>query len=211
MQAKNNSVKVLLVIIISLLIFTNAVTYVFLLSKNVAYNTAMKEKQNVEDGAMVATEAFLKHLYYDGESIPCNQMVNQYDSPSKFVGSKNLEEVLRGDKVVVLLPTSCSYSEIAGDINKLLNLARKIGPNHFLIMADDAIHMQSEWSSFLEKEGYYETNMTHLGLKGLSPHEIVIMLTQNYRVRTSYVVCEQTRNYADGFYEYLEEYFKAKK
>lgn len=212
MQGGKINIKALLVISVFLLMLTNMMTYVFLLSKNEACNTALEEKQNAEDGVLAATETFLRHVYYDGDSIPRNQQVRHYGSFGRFTGYKNLDEVLQGDNVVLFFPTNCSFLDIACDINKLQNLAKKIGYNHLLFIANDATLIQSEWSGLLDKSGYYETDMPHLGQKETSIREMpIMMLTQNGRIKTSFIVGRQTGKFADGFYKYIEEYFKEKK
>jgi hypothetical protein len=72
--------------------------------------------------------------------------------------------------------------------------------------------MQSAWTLLFDKEGYYETDVEHLGLEGSPTRETpLLLLTQNGRIKTSFVVGSQTSEFVDGFHDYLVEYFKGKK
>ena len=54
--------------------------------------------------------------------------------------------------------------------------------------------------------------MDNLGLEGTPTKETpVVMLTQNGRVKTSFIVGQQTSDFADVFHNYLVEYFMGKK
>ena len=123
-----------------------------------------------------------------------------------------LGEVMQGDKVVMLLSPNCCSACAREEIEKLLNLSKEIGREHVAIMADFAIHKQSSWTLLFDNVGYYETEVEHLGLRGSPARETpVVMLTQNGRVKTSFVVGQQTSAYADRFHEYLSDYFKGRK
>lgn len=97
-----------------MLIFTNAVTYMMLLSKNKEWKSVVTEKKNK---TFELTEALAEHMYYDGDSIPCNQMVRHYSRSGKLVESRSLGDVLRGDKVVMLLSPNCCSACAKGEIN----------------------------------------------------------------------------------------------
>lgn len=134
MTKNRTSVVVLLVISVVVLMFTNAVSYMMLLSKNEEWKSVVTETDN---NTFELTEALAEHVYYDGNSIPCNQIVRHYSRFGKKSGSENLDDVQSGEKVV--------------------------------------------------------------------------MLTQNGRIKTSFVVGQQTSEYANSFHEYLVEYFMKKK
>lgn len=210
MQTKRISVKIVLFISVVILIFTNAVMYVLLLSKNEEWKKV--EKNKYVGIASVAADALLEHVYYDGDSIPCNQIVRHYGRSGKNTESKNLADVLRGDKVVMLLSPNCCSLCAKGEISELLDVAQKIGREHLIMVTDFALHTDRMWTMCFDKEGYYETDMEHLGLKGSPTKETpVVMLTRNGRVMTSFVVGQQTSEFSTGFHEYLIEYFKSKK
>ena len=169
----------------------------------------MTEKEN---NTFELAEALAGHVYYDGDSIPCNQIVRHYSCTGKSTGSENLGDVLRGDKVVMLLSPNCCSACAKDEIEKLLELSKKIDRKHLVMIADFPVHMQSSLSLLYDNAGYYETELDNLGLEGTPTKETpVVMLTQDGRIRTSFVVGQQTSKFADGFHEYLEEYFKGKK
>ena len=94
----------------------------------------------------------------------------------------------------------------------MLDLAKKLGREHLIVIADYAMHTQHSWTMCLDKKGYYETDVEHLGLNGSPTKETpVVMLTQNGRIKTSFIVGQQTSDFADGFHEYLVDYFKGRK
>lgn len=195
-----------------LLIFTNIVTYVLLLNKNEEWKTVLVDKSMYSSDAFVAADALKEHVYYDGDQIKCNQIVRHYNQAGKNIGNNKLSEILRGDKVVMLLSPNCCTSCTAEEIRKLLKLSTKIGREHIVIIADFALHSEQSLLKMFDKAGFYETDIEHLGLKGSPTRETpVVMLTQNGRVKTSFIVGQQTSDFADGFHEYLVEYFKGKK
>ena len=203
------SAVVLLVFLAVVLIFTNAVTYVLLLSKNEEWKTIVTEKEN---NTFELAEALAEHVYYDGDSIPCNQIVRHYDRSGKMVGRKILGDVLRGDKVIMLLSPNCCSACAKGEIEKLLELSKKIGHKRLVMIADFPMHMQSSLSLLYDSAGYFETDLDNLGLEGTPTKETpVVMLTQNGRIKTSFIVGSQTSKFADRFHDYLIEYFKGKK
>jgi hypothetical protein len=51
--------------------FTNAVTYVLLLSKNKEWKSVLTEKDN---NTFELAEALAEHVYYDGDSIPSSML-----------------------------------------------------------------------------------------------------------------------------------------
>ncbi len=209
MQTRIISVRSLLIISIGLLVFTNTVTYWLLLSKNKEWKMVVLGKDNE---SMVAAEALGEHVYYDGDSIQHNLVLRHYTRSGKLIKSVKLNDVLQGDKVVMLLSPNCCSSCARGEINKLLDLSKKIGSDRLIFIADYAMHTEHLWTMCLDKDGFYETDVEHLGLKGSPTRETpVVMLTHNGRVKTSFVVGQQTSDFVDGFHDYLIEYFKGKK
>jgi hypothetical protein len=81
------------------------------------------------------TEALAEHVYYDGDSIPCNQTVRHYSRSGKLIESVELKDVLKGDKVVMLLSPNCCSACAKDEIEKLLNLSKKIGRKRLVMMA----------------------------------------------------------------------------
>lgn len=209
MKKNRISVVVLLVFSALALMFTNAVTYVLLLSKNEEWKSVVTEKEN---NTFELTEALAEHVYYDGDSIPCHQTVRHYSRSGKLIDSVKLNNVLKGDKVVMLLSPNCCSACAKDEIEKLLELSKKIGRKRLVMMADFHMHMQSSFSLLYDDLGYYETDLENLGLKGTPTKETpIVMLTQNGRIKTSFVVNSKASKFADGFHEYLVEYFKKKK
>lgn len=209
MEKKRISVWALLVISATVLIFTNAVTYLLLMSKNEEWKSVITEKEN---NTYELTAALSEYVYYDGDSIQCNQTVGHYSRSGKLVESKNLCEVLQGEKVVMLFSPNCCSACAKSEIEKMQELTKKIGRKRIVVIADFPMHMQSAWTLLFDKEGYYETDVEHLGLEG-SPTKgtPLLLLTQNGRIKTSFVVGSQTSKYTEVFHEYLVEYFKGKK
>lgn len=206
MKKNRISFKSLLFIFVVILILTHTLTYVLLMSKNAEWKTLMTEK---EDKTAVVAEALLEHVYYDGESIPCNQEVRHYSRSGKLIGSNNISDVLNGDKVVILFSTNCCSACAKGEIEKIQELAKKIGREHIVVIADFAMHMHSSWTLLFDKEGYYETEMEHLGLEGSPTKETPLLLfTQNGRIKTSFVLGSQTSRFVNEFHEYLVDYYK---
>lgn len=210
MKTRRISIKILLFISIMTLLLTNTFTYVLLLSKNEEWKDA--DKMKYVGAASIAADALLEHVYYDGDSIPLNQTVKHYSRSGKELSNENLGVVLKGEKVVMLLsPNCCSFCAIS-EITMLLDLTKKIGRDRLVFVADFALHSQSQWSMCFDKIGYYETDTEHLGLEGsLTQETPVVMLTENGRVKTSFLVNKQTSDYVNGFHKYLLEYFKRKK
>lgn len=210
MQTKKISIKIILFISIVTLLLTNTLTYILLLSKNEEWKDA--EKMNYGGAASIAVDALLEHVYYDGDSIPLNQTVKHYSRSGKELSNENLGILLKGEKIVMLLsPNCCSFCAI-NEITMLLDLTKKIGRERLIFVADFALHSQSQWSMCFDQIGYYETDAEHLGLDGSLTRETpVVMLTENGRVKTSFLVNKQTRDYAEEFHKYLVEYFKEKK
>ena len=212
MQTQKKSFYYLLIASTTILIFTNAVTYVLLLFKNEEWKTVLTEKSMYSSDAFVAAEALAEHMYYDGEKIQCNQIIRHYNRSGKFLGNDNLAELLQGDKVVMLLSTNSCSDCAKEEIGKLLEISKKIGSENVVMVADFVMHTQSSWTSLFDSEGYYEVDIEHLGLKGSPTRETpVVMLTQNGRVKTSFIVGQQTSDFADVFHNYLVEYFMGKK
>lgn len=210
MKTRRISINFLLIISIITLLLSNVVTYVLLLSKNEEWKDA--EKRTYVGAVSVAADALLEHVYYDGDSIPFNQTVKHYSRSGKTLGDENLSELLSGEKVVMLLSPNCCSSCATSEITMLLDLAKEIGRDRLVFVADFALHSQSQWSMCFDKKGYYETDTKHLGLEGsLTQETPVVMLTENGRVKTSFLVNKQTRDYADEFHKYLIEHFKRNK
>ena len=208
---KKNRIGLIVLLVFSavVLMFTNAVTYVLLLSKNEEWKSVVTEKEN---NTFELVEALVEHVYYDGDSIPCNQTVRHYGRSGKLIESVGLNELLRGDKVVMLLSPNCCSACAKDEIEKLLELSKKIGRKRLVMMADFPMHMQSSFSFLYDDAGYYETDLENLGLKGTPTKETpIVMLTQNGRIKTSFVVRSKVSKYSDGFHDYLVEYFKGKK
>lgn len=209
MNNKRINVRTLLVISVVMLIFTNVVSYVLLMTKNKDWSNELRE---MNSNTSVVAEGLTKHIYYDGDSIPCNQTVKHYSPSGKILGNENLRDVLCGDKVVILLSSNCCFSCAQGEVEKLLELAMKIGHEHLVIVTDFTLHSGYSWLKKNNKDGYYETSIEHLGLEGTPTRETIpVMLTQNGRIKTSFLVEPQTSGYADMFHNYLLNYFKKKR
>lgn len=212
MKRTKFSIKFFLIISMVLLLFTNSVTYVMLLSKNNEWKNALTESQMYGVDASVAASALAEHVYYDGDFIRCAPIAGHYSGSGMLTGKEKLKEVLRGDKIVMLLSANCCTSCTTSEIKNLLELSKTIGRNHVVFVADYAMHLHKEVAMCFDKEGYYETDVEHLGLKGSPSRETpVVMLTHNGRVKTSFPVGQQTIEFTDGFHDYLIEYFKGKK
>ncbi len=218
MKTKKIKIRTLIVITVAMLILSNAGAYVVLLYKNKDWNkTIIMERRlygsdDSEDNTSVVAETLIEHVYYDGDSISVNQTLKHYNNSGRMISEKKPRDVLKGDKVVALLSINSCLSCAKDEINKLQELSKKIGRNNLVIVADYAMHSHKEMSMCFDKEGYYETDVEHLGLEGSSTRETpVVMLVQNGRIKTSFVIGQQTSEFADGFHEYLVEYFKEKK
>jgi len=111
------NIKVLLTISVVFLISVNVITYWMLLSKNEEWKTALAEENKSDVDASVVADVLMEHVYYDGDSIPCNQMVKRYSRSGKYIGSENLGDVQSGDKVVMLLSPNCCSACAKGEIN----------------------------------------------------------------------------------------------
>ena len=108
-----------------ILLITNVVTYLFLLSKNEELKSVVTERKN---NKYELAEALAEHVYYDGDSIPRNQIVKHYNRSGKNTGSKNLVDLLSGDKVVMLLSPNCCSACAKGEINtRWLSLLSRFG------------------------------------------------------------------------------------
>jgi len=204
------NVKGLLLITTLVLIVTNTIIYALLAKTNVELKKIAKDPADCS--AIEVAEALAEHVYYDGDSIPCNQVVKHYGRSGMLESTEEFSNVIQGEKVVMLLSSNCCTSCAIDEIGKLLELSKKIRREHLIVIADFALHMQSSWSMCFDKDGFYETSLEHMGLKGAPTRETpVVMLTQNGRIKTSFVVNPQTKKYADQFHNYLENYFKERK
>lgn len=198
----------LLIVSALLLMITNTVTYVQLLAKNENLKSILAEKKKCGGFAKEVVEELAGHVYYDGDSIRSGLKASHYNRFGKKLGDVGLDEILRGDKVLLLLSSKCSVSCATNEIKKLLNLTKIIGREHIVIVADYAIHYQPSWIMCLDREGFYETETKHLGLRGSHTWETpVVMLTQNGRIKTSFLIGQHTQGFADGFHDYLVEFF----
>ena len=198
----------MLIVSATLLLFTNVMSYVLLMTKNKDWKKQLTE---VNLNTTIAAEALLEHVCYDGDTIP-NQVLKQYSPSGKLLWTEDLNEVLQGDKVVMLLTPNCCTSCAKEEIEKLLELSKKFGREKLVIVADFALHSSVMWPEVFDKDGYYETDKVHLGLKGTPTQEsVVVMLTQNGRIKTSFIVGPQTSGYADRFHDYVKGFFNRKK
>lgn len=150
MKKNEISVVVLLVFSAAMLIFTNAVTYMLLLSKNKEWKSVVTEKGN---NTFELTEALAEHVYYDGDSISSNQAIKHYNRSGKLIESVEINKLLRGDKVVILFSANCCSACAKGEIEKIQELAKKIGRKRIVVMADFPMHMQSSWTLLFDNVG----------------------------------------------------------
>lgn len=209
MSIKRIQVKYLLVISVILLAITNVLSYMLLLTNN---NKWKNEVTEINVHTSVVAEALSQHVYYDGDSIPHNQMLRLIGKDGNEEAHNSVNEIFGGDKVILLLSSNCCISCAQSEIVKLLELSKQIGREKLVVVADFAMREESILSNSLDTCGYYETNLEHLGLRGIPMREsAVVLLAQNGRIRTSFIVCPQTSNHADIFHGYLLQYFKEKK
>lgn len=209
MGTKKINSKIFLIILSIALVFINTVSYMLLLSKNREWKTLVTEKNHSK---FELAEALSEHVYYDGDSILCSQTVKHYSRSGKLIENISLNEVLCGDKVVMLLSPNCCSGCAKIEIEKLLGLTKKIGRKNLVIIAENGMCKWRSWTTCFDKEGFYETGMEHLGLEGSPTKETpLLLLTQNGRIKTSFVVGQQTSEFVDGFHEYLVDYYKGKK
>ena len=210
MQETKISKKILFVISAVLLIATNAITYMMLLSKNEAWKTAIKKPDGLD--AYVVADALTNYVYYEGDTISCNQTVKHYSRSGKILGSYNLADVLKGDKVVMLLSVNSCSTCTKEEIEQLMKLSKVIGRENLVVIADFSMHTQFSWTKLLDYEGYYESDVEHLGLKGSPTRETpVVMLMHNGRVITSFIVGPWTTKFTGNFHRYLKNYFREEK
>lgn len=208
MKNKRISIVTLLFVSTILLLFSNTVNYVLLMKKNKDWK---EEALKININSSLVAEAMIGHVYYDGDTIPPNQIVRHYNHSGRMIGEKKLEEVLKGDKVVMLLSSNCCSSCVTGEITKLKELSNKIGNEHLIVVADFALHMQPSLSTYYGYKDFYETDVEHLGLKGSPTRETpVVMLVQDGRVKTSFPVGPQSSNYVNSFHDFLIDYFNEK-
>ncbi len=90
MKKNEISVVVLLVFSAAMLVFTNAVTYMLLLSKNKEWKSVVTEKGN---NTFELTEALAEHVYCDGDSISSNQAVRHYNRSGKLIELRSTSSV----------------------------------------------------------------------------------------------------------------------
>lgn len=108
MEKKRISVWALLVIFATVLIFTNAVTYLLLLSKSEEWKSVVTDKEN---NKFKLAKAPAEHVYYDEDSIS-NSNTN-FDDPD-IVYNRKLTRVL-GNPLNTggfSLPFCCKKNEI---------------------------------------------------------------------------------------------------
>lgn len=206
------NIKVLLAVSVIFLLFINVITYWMLLSKNEEWKTALSEGKKSDIDVFNVADVLMEHVYYDGDSIPCNQIVRHYSRSGKIIGKEYLGDVLHGNKVVLLLSSNCCPTCAQSELKKLRELSIKIGRGYLVIISDFDIHEYPSWGMYFDEEGYYETDMEHLGLMGSPTRETpVLMLTQDGRVKTSFAAGNLTDGFVEGFHNYLVEYFKGRK
>lgn len=206
MPRRRIRVIALLVISILVLLTTNMLSYLLLLTEKRKWKTELTE---YSFNSSVVSEALSQHVYYDGDTIPSSQLLKQYSCSGKLIGNSSLCDVLQGDKIVLLLSPNCCISCAQSEIEKLIELTKQIGHEKLVMVADFALHNGSTLTGCFDKNSYYETDMEHLGLKGSPAREsVVVMLTQNSRIKTSFIVCPQTSGLSDNFHKYLLQYFK---
>ena len=188
------------------LICTNTMTYIMLINNSAELNRMLIEKQGQ---LSMITDALSEHMYYDGDSIKGNQTVRHYSPSGEIIGSERVDNLLCGDKVVLLLTSNSCSSCAKEEISNILDLSMKIGREHVIIITDFELHTHRAWTVCFDKEGFYETDLKHLGMVG-SPtqNSPILMLTHNGRVKTSFVVSLHSINYVGIFYEYLFNFFK---
>ena len=204
MRIRKIDMKKFLIVSTVILVFTNALTYMMLFCKNEEW----KKSENINDIFEVAN-SMIEHVYYDGDTIPLNQTVTHYSRSGKIIGKEEIGNVLLGNKVIMLLTSNCCVPCAKDDIVRFLDLAKRIGREHIEVIADFPIHEDDFWSTIFDSMGYFETDVKHLGLKGSPTQEsLVVMLTQNGRIRTSYTMSPQTTSFSDLFYDYLTIIFR---
>lgn len=166
------SVVILAFALALMLMFTNAVMCVLLLSKSEEWKSVVTDKEN---NKFKLAKAPAEHVYYDEDSITYNQTIRHYSPSVKLMGSKKQDDVLCSDK---------------------------------MMMADFPIHMQSSLSLLYDNKGYDETELEYLRQEGTPKKTPVVMLIQNGRIKTSFVVKNMTNVFVDRFHKYLMEYLK---
>ena len=96
-----------------------------LLSKNEEWKSVVTEKKN---NKYELAEALAEHVYYDGDSIQSNQLLKHYSRSGKLIDSVKLNDLLSGDKVVMLLSPNCCSACAKGEINtRWLSLLSRFG------------------------------------------------------------------------------------
>lgn len=209
MKRKNRiDVKTFLLVSVGVFMFTNVITYVLLISKNEEWKNVLAK--NTGEISMMS-ESLGSHVYYDGDTIPADQTVKHYSRSGVLLESKKLGEVLQGERVVLLISSNSCSSCAKEEVASLLEVSEKIGSKHIIMISDFAMHKQRSWSVIFDQEGFYETDVEHMGLRGTPTHEeAVLMLVQDGRVKTSFPIGPQSRAFVDGFHDFLIDYFNEK-
>lgn len=199
MCVRKIGVKYFLIVSTIILVFTNALTYMMLFCKNEEW-----KKAESKDDIFEVVNSMIEHVFYDGDTISVNQTMRRYDRSGKLLGKDNLGNVLRGDKVVLLLTSNGCIPCAKDEITNFLDLAKSVGRERIEVIADFPIHKENSWSVIFDGTGYLETDVKHLGLRGSPAQEsLVVMLTQNGRIKTSFTLSPQTADFSSLFYEYL--------
>ena len=209
---KEINTKLILAVSVILLAFTNAVTYFLFLAKNSEYKAAIGDSEKQLMAIPSIVDAMFQHVYYDGDSIQSTLTAKHYNRSGRLLAEVKTGELLKDEKVVLFLSTNTCSACAEGEINQIQDLSEKIGKDKVVVIADFPLHEQREWSLRFDGSGYYEIAKEHLGLKGSPSGETpVVRLTENGRIKTSFVVGQQTSAFAKEFHEYLSDHFKAAK
>jgi hypothetical protein len=211
MQLKSSE-HIIFVISIVILIITNIGTYKLLLDKNSDYKNIVKEDNDLEGKVPLIVDALSQHVYYDGDLINGELPVQHYNRSGRLLSTEKLSHVLKGEKAVLFLSTNSCSSCTENEIQAFQEMKSKIGADRMVVLTDFALHERSEWSLRFSRQGYYEVSKEHLGLKGSQSQETpVVMLTQNCRIKTSFVVGQQTSAFSDNFHKYIIDYFHSRR
>lgn len=209
---KGINTKLILAVSVILLAFTNAVTYFLLLAKNTEYKAAIGDSEKQLMAIPSIVDAMLQHVYYDGDSIRSTLTAKHYNRSGRLLSEIKSSELLKGEKVVLFLSTNTCSACTEGEINQIQDLSEEIGKDKVVVLADFSLHEQREWSLRFDGKGYYEVEKNHLGLKGSPSGETpVVMLVEDGRIKTSFVVGQQTSAFAKEFHEFLLEHFSVRK
>lgn len=209
---KGINTKLILAVSLVLLCFSNAVTYFLLLAKNTEYKAAIGDSEKQLMAIPSIVDAMLQHVYYDGNFIQSTLTAKHYNRSGRLLAEVKTGELLKGEKVVLFLSTNTCSACTEGEINQIQDLSEEIGKDKVVVLADFPLHEQREWSLRFDGNGYYEVEKNHLGLKGSPSGETpVVMMVEDGRIKTSFVVGQQTSAFAKEFHEFLLEHFSVRK